>query len=458
MFYTGICRMHDEKNYQLVIGIGKTGWSCVEYLTRRGEKIRVIDTREEPANLHQFKQKFPNIPLHLGNLLPEWIFNAQQIIVSPGVSTQQFLFEEAKNKGIPILGDIDLFAQNATSPVCGITGSNGKSTVTTLVHEMAKAAQISVQCGGNLGTPVLEIITSPEPELYVLELSSFQLETMHSLPLQVATILNLSPNHLDRYGTMENYQKAKQRIYQDTQFIVCNRDDPATFPNDPDAYDNLVTFGLSNPKSGEFGIIELRDNFLLAFGDQELLSVDEMYLKGRHNAANALAALAIGHVIGFPLSAMISTLQTFRGLAHRCQFIGNWNDVHWFNDSKATNVTATLAAIVGLGSALKGKLVVLLGGQDKGDDFTKLLPAIHQFVRSVVVYGQDADKIKTVLHGHILVEHAKNFAEAITTAHQQALPGDAVLLSPACASYDMFRNFEHRGEMFIQLVEEIVAS
>lgn len=443
--------------YSIIIGLGKSGFSCVEFLAKKHAHMLVLDTRETPPYIHQFKEQFSNIPVALGPLELKWLENAKEIIVSPGLATDQPFFLEATKQGIPIIGDIELFAREVTKPVCGITGSNGKSTVTSLVYEMAKTAHINVACGGNIGTPALELITQPEPDMYVLELSSFQLEITHSLKLKAAAFLNLNPNHLDRYSNMEAYRQAKQRIYLHADTAICNKDDDATFPEHSMPCNKEIYFSLSKPGEGEFGLLQKQGEYYLALGETELMPISHLKIKGMHNQYNALAALAIGYAMNIPMEAMLNTLMTFPGLMHRCQYIGAWNGVEWFNDSKATNVTATLAAVEGLGSSLSGKLVLLLGGQDKGDDFTRLTQAVKKYVRSIIVFGQDASLIEKALKSCVPLYNAQDFQHAVELSQQHAQAGDAVLLSPACASYDMFDNFEHRGSEFIRLVQEIVA-
>lgn len=443
-----------EKQIPLIIGLGMTGFSCAHYLTRKNIPFRVADTREQPPELEKFKISYPNALIHLGSYPDTWLDFTSVIIVSPGLAREDIFYKNATDKNIPIFGDIEIFAHEAKQPICGITGSNGKSTVTSLVYEMAKAAGLTAGCGGNIGTPALDLLEIADPDLFILELSSFQLEITDRLNLQAAVYLNLNHNHLDRYPNMKAYGEAKQRIYQNAQFMIWNRDDKATDPDIQSEAENRISFGLSRPDEGEFGLIESPEGTFLAFGQKKLLRVNEMHLKGRHNWLNALAALAAGFAMGLPISAMISALQTFPGLEHRCQFLGNFEGVDWFNDSKSTNVSATLAAIEGLGPNIREKLIIIMGGQDKNDDFTRLIPALKSYVRSVILFGRDAAAIGEVLNSHINIEYAQDLANAIELANHHACEGDAVLLSPACASYDMFKNFEHRGKVFQQLIKE----
>lgn len=439
----------------LIIGLGISGLSCIEYLSSKGQAFRVIDTRPEPANLNQVKAKYPQLVLHLGGYNFDWLSDTREIIVSPGLSQDHDFFRQARAQHIPIIGDIELFARNVNPeiPVCAITGSNGKSTVTSLVFEMAKHAGKRVLCGGNIGIPALDLLAQPEPELYVLELSSFQLETTTNLKLKAATILNINPNHLDRYESLEHYAQAKQRIFLQAENIICNRDDARSFPHNPSPI--RYFYGCESPASNEFGLIQQSDGPYLAFGNEPLLKATDMKIKGRHNYANALAALALGTALDLPMPAMLRALKEFGGLPHRCQWIGETDQVTWYNDSKATNVAATTAAICGLGAEMHGKLIVLMGGQDKGDDFSLLCPWLQKYVRCVITFGQDAAKIEAGLGQNFpYVRAPSDLKSVIELAISRAFPGDAVLLSPACASFDMFKNFEHRGEVFIHLVKQ----
>jgi len=350
------------------------------------------------------------------------------------------------------LGDIDLFAREISAPVVAITGSNGKTTVTTLVGQMARDAGLKVAVGGNIGIPVLDLI-NPDVELYVLELSSFQLETCAELRPRAATVLNLSADHMDRYANMLEYHQAKHRIFRRAQVVVFNRDDSLTRPLVAKGTQQL-SFGLAAPDLGHFGLLRSNQGAVLARGAQALLAADQLKIRGDHNVANALAALALGESVGLPLDSMVQTLSNFTGLAHRCQWVRNRDGVAWFNDSKGTNVGATLAAVDGLSSTLgqEGRIVLLAGGQGKGQSFSELKAPLQSKARAVILIGEDAQLIASQLdHQNTIIAQTLN--EAVDIAATQASRGDLVLLSPACASFDMFRGYEDRGDQFVELVE-----
>ena len=483
--------MKTLNNLKVIVGLGKTGFSCVEFLLKKGANVAVTDSRAEPPFLDELKKQFPQVITSMGGFDETLIMSADELIVSPGVALREPMIANAIAKGIPAIGDIELFARDVKAPVIGITGTNGKSTVTALVGEMAKQAGLNVGVGGNLGTPVLEMLAN-NFELYVLELSSFQLETTYTLKLAAATVLNISPDHMDRYSNLEEYIAAKQRIFQHCKIAVINRQDPVSYSGlehfqrlrgpaaaaprraahdrgprfrvTPSAVENLslnnkmclpISFGLDEPKVGEFGIRKINNIFYLTYGEQNLLPVNQLQIKGKHQWANALAALALGHAYGLPMQAMLTTLQTFPGLPHRCQWVRNLHGVDWYNDSKGTNVNSTLAAIEGLGATITGQLILLAGGLGKQQDFSPLREPAHAHVRTVILFGEDAKLIAAALSEACSIIFVSDFIEAIKLAKQNAQAGDAVLLSPACASFDMFKNFEHRGEVFIEAVKKL---
>lgn len=445
--------MKTLNNLKVIVGLGKTGFSCIEFLLKKGANVAVTDSRAEPPFLDELKKQFPQVIISMGGFDETLIMSADELIVSPGVALREPVIANAIAKGIPAIGDIELFAREVKVPVIGITGTNGKSTVTVLVGEMAKQAGLNVGVGGNLGTPVLEMLAN-NFELYVLELSSFQLETTYSLHLTAATVLNISPDHMDRYSNLEEYIAAKQRIFQHCEISVINRQDPKAVEN-AKLSKKIISFGLDEPKVGEFGVRKINNNFYLAYGEQNLLPVNQLQIKGKHQWANALAALALGHAHGLPMTAMLKALQIFPGLPHRCQWVRNLHGVDWYNDSKGTNVNSTLAAIEGLGATISGKLILLAGGLGKQQDFLPLREPVHEHVRTVILFGEDAKLIAGALSDACSIVFVRDFAEAIELAKQNAKPGDAVLLSPACASFDMFKNFEHRGEVFIDAVKKL---
>lgn len=441
-------------NLHVIVGLGATGLSCVEYLIKQNIPIAVTDTRKSPPNLAEFQKKYPDVPVCVGGIDDALLDKAAKLIVSPGVSLQQPFIARQIARGVPVVGDIELFAQAVKAPVIAITGTNAKSTVTTLVGKMAEQAGLHVKVGGNLGTPALDLLTDVNQELFVVELSSFQLETTFSLAPAVATVLNITPDHMDRYATVEEYRKAKHRIYNHCQVAVCNRDDALTDCENHFSRKKL-SFTLEQPRENEFGLLKKNSEYFLAYEDQPLMSVRELPILGRHYQANALAALAIGFGYGLPMDAMLQTLLQFKGLPHRCQLVRHRNGIYWYNDSKGTNVGATLAAILGLGSELQGKLVLIAGGIGKNADFSPLIPAIEKYVKNVVLIGEAAPILATVIGDASEIQFAKTMEEAVLLCDKVAEEGDSVLLSPACASFDMFNHFEHRGEVFTHIVNSL---
>ncbi len=431
-----------------VIGAGITGVSVARFLARQGQAFMLFDTRTAPPALEQLKREF-GAALQLGELDAEQLLLAEEIIVSPGVPLSSPALVAAKNAGIPILGDIELFARNAKAPLVAITGSNAKSTVTTLVGEMAEQAGLNVGVGGNLGTPALDLLDDRR-ELYVLELSSFQLEAVNRLNAKVATILNISADHMDRYPNLMAYHAAKLRIYYGAEKIVVNRRDILTHPP-LGAGVKPISFGGA-AEFNHFGLLEKDDEQWLAWQFEPLVPVADLKIKGSHNVDNALAALAIGHAAGLPMSAMLKALREFSGLAHRCEWVAEIKGVEFYNDSKGTNVGATLAAINGLAPS-QGKLVLIAGGDGKGADFAPLRPAVENNARALVLIGKDAERMSRELAGSVEIAKASNMQEAVESAFELARSGDLVLLSPACASLDMFANYEDRGRQFCAAVK-----
>ncbi len=442
------------KDLHVVVGLGRSGLSAVRYLVQKGFSVAVTDSRAQPPNTKECKEQFPGVLISAGKLDENLLARATKIIISPGVALYEPAIAAQIKRGIPVVGDIELFAEAAKAPVIGITGTNAKSTVTTLVGEMAHAAGIHVAVGGNLGTPALELLTTPHPELFVLELSSFQLETTYSLAPKVATVLNVTPDHMDRYNTLEDYCAAKQRIYSLAEIVVCNRDDPLT-EYQGKTLKRKIYFTLEQPEENEFGLLKQSGEIYLAYENQTLIPARELPILGRHYQANALASLAIGLGYGLPMHAMVQTLLQFKGLPHRCQLVRERNGVFWYNDSKGTNVGATLAAINGLGPEIQGKLILIAGGVGKNADFSPLIPAIEKYVKAVVLIGEDAPILANVIGDRVSTRFANNMEEAIGLSDSLAENNDSILLSPACASFDMFNNFEHRGEVFTRLVQSL---
>ncbi|MBB1485483.1 UDP-N-acetylmuramoyl-L-alanine--D-glutamate ligase [Oceanospirillum sp. D5] len=440
--------------HSVIIGLGQTGLSCARYLADQGVAFAVADTRFRPPGLEQFEQAFPDTEIWLGPLDAGQLCEAQELVVSPGVAISEPAICLAAEQGVSIVGDIELFARAVSVPIIAITGSNAKSTVTSLVAQMAERSGINVGMGGNIGVPALELLKDSPKDLYVLELSSFQLETTHSLKAQVACILNISPDHMDRYPDVLEYTLAKQRVYAGCEYAVVNRSDEATLP--VHGYKTgMVGFGTDQPESGEFGVVCHEGKEYLALGHERLIAVDDITLTGRHGQENALAALAIGQCAGFSFSAMLEALRSFQGLAHRCQLAGSIDGVNYINDSKGTNVGATVAALNGLGPGCAGKLILIAGGDGKGADFGDLAEPVQSYCREVVLLGRDGPQIEAILPDGIAFSYAADMQDAVIKARAVAEPEDLVLLSPACASFDMFSGYAARGDAFVSAVKEL---
>ncbi|MBE8168388.1 MAG: UDP-N-acetylmuramoyl-L-alanine--D-glutamate ligase [Shewanella sp.] len=434
-----------EAYTHIVLGLGVTGLSVVRYFSRKGIRPLVMDSRLEPAGADVLAEEFPDITLICGRFDVRRLVQAEQIIISPGIALDTAEVKAAADIGIEIIGDVELFARELIEQqpkVIGITGSNGKSTVTTLVGEMAQQAGLSVAIGGNIGIPVLDLLQD-NADLYVLELSSFQLETTSSLNCIASTCLNVTADHMDRYENFKAYRHAKLRLYDQSKLVVINREDELTAPIYPK---NQSSFGLNVPLSDDWGI----RNGAFVHGNSTLLAVSEAAAVGSHNQANILAAMALADAAGIETEAMIAVIRIFTGLTHRCEKVAEKQGVMFINDSKATNVGATLAAILGLKEQL-GEIILIAGGDAKGADLSPLVAGLD-FVRKMIVFGKDAQQLAKLKDETIQVE---NMAQAVMQALQEAEAGDIVLLSPACASLDMYTNYAERGNDFKQLVEAL---
>jgi UDP-N-acetylmuramoylalanine--D-glutamate ligase len=440
-----------QSGYRVVVGLGSTGLSCARFLQQRNLPFTVVDTREQPPGLGELRRELPEVAVFTGDYPSELIAGAAEIVVSPGVAMDAPIVLEALAAGVAVVGDIDLFMREAAAPVVGITGSNAKSTVTELLGQMARDAQLNVGVGGNLGTPALDLL-SAERELYVLELSSFQLERSRQLGLAVATVLNVSADHLDRHGDLPGYHLAKHRIFQGCNKVVVNRDDPLTMPLVGPGV-QVISWGMNEAHGNDFGLRQENAVEYLCHGATALLPATELQLAGRHNVANALAALALGHSAGLPMQAMLHTLRTFKGLPHRCELVAEIVGVRYVNDSKGTNVGATEAALRGLGG--DRNVLLIAGGQGKGADFTVLEPAVTAHCKQLLLMGEDAPLLARALSSAAPVRLVASLEEAVTAAATSATRGDVVLLSPACASFDMFSGYVQRGETFRALVTRL---
>ena len=440
-------------HFRIVVGLGKSGMSLVRFLANRGVSFAVADTRENPPELETLRREYPQVDVRCGELDVEFLCRADELYVSPGLALATPALQQAAARGVKLSGDIELFARYAKAPIVAITGSNAKSTVTTLVGEMAAAAGKHVAVGGNLGTPALDLL-SDDVELYVMELSSFQLETTDQLGAEVATVLNISEDHMDRYSGLPAYHLAKHRVFRGARQVVVNRQDVLTRPLIGEGLP-CWTFGLNKPDFHGFGLREENGEKYLAFQFDNLMPVRELKIRGAHNQANALAALALGHAVGLPMDSMLESLRNFGGLEHRCQWLLERDGVSYYDDSKATNVGAALAAIEGLGADIPGKLVLIAGGDGKGADFSGLRAPVAAHCRAVVLIGRDAELIAQALGDGVPLIRVATLNEAVQRCAERAQTGDAVLLSPACASFDMFKNYEERGRLFAQAVGDL---
>ncbi|MBT3799068.1 MAG: UDP-N-acetylmuramoyl-L-alanine--D-glutamate ligase [Porticoccaceae bacterium] len=433
-----------------ILGMGATGLSVARFLSSLGTPFVFADSREQPPNLNEVRDSFPQVSTQLGEFNEALFADIDLAIISPGIALDQSALIKARQKGVTFIGDLDLFLDQAEAPVVAITGSNGKSTVTTLLGEMAKNSGLQVGVGGNLGLPMLDLL-SVKHQLYVLELSSFQLELLTSSRGATVGLLNVTPDHMDRYKDLDQYVAAKHHIFRGAKYVISNRQDSLTAQREQTESQTL-TFGLDRPSKGNFGLAVHNHQESLFYGSQVLLSVEEVAMKGRHNIGNALAALALGHAAGLPIVSMLETLRTFKGLPHRCEAIATIDNVSYINDSKGTNIGATLAAIEGFGSDSYKNLLLIAGGQGKGQDFDGLKEAADSFVKCGFLYGEDAQQLEDALHSVTKVYRADSLVEAVAVAKSAARPGDIVLLSPACASFDSFTGFEERGHCFSQAV------
>jgi len=437
---------------KMVVGIGATGFSVARHLTQLGQHFIMMDTRKEPPLLKKFTAEFPDTTLLLGELPTNSFDNADEVILSPGLSRQIPAVQIAIESNIPVINDIELFSRSANAPIIAITGSNGKSTVTSLLGEMFLAAGHTVGIGGNLGTPALDLLDE-KVTFYILELSSFQLESIGNLCAEVATVLNISPDHLDRYESLLDYHQSKHRIFNGARQVIINRDDKLSTPLIGEKV-KLWSYGLSRPDLNCFGIIVDSDGeSWLAYEFEKLISQGELGLSGSHNISNALAALALGKAVNISLDPMLQVLREFKGLPHRYQTVRNLNNVTYINDSKSTNLGATLAALSSLPA--KGNIILVLGGQPKGQNFSILSSSLTGFVKNILLIGEAASEIHTAISGKIDTLFAINVEDAVLLSHKLSKSGDIVLFSPGCGSLDMFASFEERGEKFISTVEDL---
>lgn len=434
----------------LVVGIGATGLSVARYLKRHGRSARFVDSRKEPPGLAELAEVDPRAEVVTGELPDAALTGVSRVIVSPGVAEREPLLRAARARGIEVTSDIELFVAEARAPFAAVTGSNGKSTVTTLLGLMCEAAGRRVLTGANLGEPALDLLAHEEPEIYVLELSSFQLMRTRHLPAAVAVLLNISPDHLDWHASESEYRAAKYRIFAEARYAVFNREDtdaPGHIPGDV----RRVSFGLDAPARNQYGLLVEDGVEFLACGEQPLLATSDMALVGNHNHANALAAIAAGRGLGLELSSMLQVLTEFPGLPHRMQFVAHKSGVDYINDSKATNIGAAVAAV----NSVAGPVILIAGGDGKGGEFDEFAKAVHRKLRAAVLIGRDGPRIAAALKGRTPVYQAADMQTAVSVAASIAVEGDTVLLAPACASFDQYLNYAERGRDFSRVVEAL---
>ncbi|MDH4072671.1 MAG: UDP-N-acetylmuramoyl-L-alanine--D-glutamate ligase [Gammaproteobacteria bacterium] len=438
------------KKRDLVLGLGRTGLSVARYLARNGGKAIFVDTRENPPGLEELGEIAGDAEIILGELPARILKGVARIIASPGVSDAEPFLVAAREAKIDVVSDIELFVHDADAPIVAVTGSNGKSTVTTLLGLMCDAAERTGLAGANLGVPALDLLLEETPDFYILELSSFQLQRTRHLPAAVAVLLNISPDHLDWHGSEAEYREAKYRIFREAQAVVWNRADDEMAKRLPKGIPAL-SFGLDEPGKNEYGLLADASDTFLARGEQLLLAVSEIALVGTHNYANALAALAAGQLMGLGVSPMLQVLHEFPGLPHRMQFVADCRGIRYINDSKATNVGAAIASV----DSVRGAVVLIAGGVGKGGDFDRLANATAGHLRAAVLIGEDAPLLEASFAGVTPTERASDMRTAVARAAELAETGDTVLLAPACASFDLYPDYRARGEHFTRLVEAL---
>ncbi len=432
----------------LVVGLGATGLSIARYLRRSSGDPLFFDTRKQPPGIEELDALWPDAELLLGDAqLPAGV---ERIIASPGVADSHPLLANARQRNIEIVSDIELFAREARAPFAAVTGSNGKSTVTTLLYHMCRADGRSALAGGNLGEPALDLLAQPLPDIYVLELSSFQLQRTQRLPAAVAVLLNVSPDHLDWHSSAAEYRRSKYRIFREAEAAIINRAD-AEARRLTGSLDRVISFGNDTPDSGQYGLRTENGATYLARGEKLLLDANDLAMVGVHNQLNALAALAAGELLGLSMPAMLQVLAEFPGLPHRMQFVARVAGVDYINDSKATNVAAAVASI----NSIDGSLVLIAGGDGKDGDFRDLAAAVDGRLRAAVMIGADAEKIALALDTVMPVHFAADLRAAVSAAASYAETGDSVLLAPACASFDQFKNYGERGDVFAEAVRAL---
>ena len=438
-----------------VVGLGATGLSCVRFLASKGLDFFVVDSRNNPPGLDQAKQICPEEKIFTGDLSVLETLGVTELYVSPGVALSHPVLVRLAARGVTMRGDIDLFCDYVDAPFVAITGSNAKSTVTTLVALLLQACGKNAKAGGNLGPAALDLL-SPNTDFYILELSSFQLETTHALQADLACLLNVSEDHMDRYDGFYEYQRVKQKVYRGCKAAVCNKQDILTAPLLADGVP-VRSFTTKSPDLKEFGMLSDSDGAWLCRGVERLYHTSEVALRGSHNYANVLASLAMLELLGVDIlsDGVAKVLSEFGGLPHRCETIRNYHGAAFINDSKGTNVGATLAALQGLGSTSNKNILLIAGGEGKGADFRDLIKPVSDFVRVVYLFGKDALRIAETLSKDTQIKHFDSLDQIVLSVAGEVKKGDVVLFSPACASLDMYKSYEHRGDHFVNLVSAL---
>ncbi len=445
---------HTQEFDTLVLGLGRTGLSCVAFLAGAEERLGVADTRLEPPGLADLERRFPGTPFFAGEFDPGLLCRARRLIVSPGIAPGHPAIRAAARAGVEVLGDVELFCRAINAPLVAVTGSNGKSTVVSLLQQMIECAGLRAGLGGNIGTPALDLLSQPAPDYHVLELSSFQLETLYSHRPAAAAVLNVSADHLDRHQNIADYALAKQNIYAGDGAMIINLDDDIVRAMQrPER--RTISYSLTRAEA-DFRVVDRDGETWLLHRDEALIKRAELMIQGRHNLANMLACLALGSALDLPLPAMLDAARRFTGLPYRCEQVATINSVNWINDSKGTNVGATLAALHGLSKARRN-IVLIAGGDGKGADFSPLADALDKHVKAVILIGASAKDIAAVVPDQRAVSYATGMDAAVGAAAHLAQPGDTVLLSPACASFDMFADYSDRGDAFKRAVAGLTA-
>ena len=436
----------------VIVGLGKTGLSCFRYLSNQGLNVAITDSREEPPELLELKAEFESASVYLGQINEQVLLASDQIILSPGVSLDNKSIKLSIENNIPVFGDIELFCQKAQAPIIAVSGSNGKSTVTTIVAEMTRLAGLKTYVGGNIGIPALDLLSDSSPDLYVLELSSFQLETTYSLNAHASVVLNVSPDHMDRYLSLKDYANTKKRIYSGQGLMVLNKDEEYIH-SIIDSKRDTIYFSLGAPEGENFGLINHNNEVWLSQGNEKIINKNQLKIKGEHNISNALAAMALAGAVNVPTNIMADVLKNFTGLEHRCQLVREIDNVSWYNDSKATNVGACIASITGLCEL--GNIILIAGGDSKGADLSGLNPIVKKYIKRVFLFGIDANKLADVMGSDVDKEFVNNMNEAVKGASKIADSDDIVLLAPACSSLDMYKNYQQRGDAFISAIDAL---